>query len=397
MESADSRIYSSFFRLIWSERKTIIRITAVATVLVTLYSFVMPHTYSSTVTILPPKSEDRGLGLMDVLSGGATADMADLSATLGFGSRPSDIFVKILNSRTVSDSLILKYKLQDFFGISRSQSWRYAAAFLADATNVESSKDDMVTVTVSLSTSYFPSGEGVDRVKKLAADIANDYIRCLDVVNKEKLVSSARKSRIYIQEQLIVTRKDLEDAYDILVDFQESHKALMIDKQMDALVTTAAAIKTQLAEASFELGLAKRDLKPDSRSLMDLQARVDELQTQYNKLQAGSAGDADFVIAFAKLPRVAKELSMLVRRVKILEEVNVFLNKQYYKDRLQEARDTPTVQVLDSAIPAFRRTSPRRLQWLLTSFIVSLLASIAFVIGRESLRSHKARRRAQSA
>lgn len=382
----------SLLRLLWSHRATMLRITVAVTVLATVYAFLMPQTYTSTVTILPPKQEERGAGLMDMLSGSGAADMFDLGSTLGFGSRPSDIFVKILSSRTVSDSLILKYRLRDFFGIPPSLSWRHAGQPLSDATVVESSKDGMITLSVSLSTGYAASEEDVARVKTLTADIANDYVRYLDLVNRATLVSTAKNSRLYIQGQLTQTRCALDSAYADLVAYQESHRAVSVDKQLEALVTTAATLKTQLAEAVIELGVVKRDMRADSRAVRELQARVDELQKQYAQLQAGQGANDDFVMAFLRLPRVARDLAQLVRTVKTLEEVNTFLNKQYYRDRLQEERDLPTVQVLDAAIPAWKRSAPRRLQWMLTSCFVGFLAAAVFVIARDAWTVRRRRR-----
>lgn len=390
-DGSDTEVFVSFASLLWLHRRTIVRITGIVTILATIYAFIMPQTYTSTVTILPPKKEERSSGLMSMLAGVGTPDMFDLGSTLGFGSRTSDIFVKILGSRTVSDSLILKYHLDRFFGISPSVSWRYASAPLADATAIEASKDGTIAVSVSLSTGYFASQKDIDSIKSFTANIANEYIRYLDIVNREKLVSSAKNSRVFIQQQLAQTKYELDAAYDELVTYQESHKALMVDKQLDALVTSAATLKSQLAESTVEFGIAQRDLKTNSRVLQNLQTRVEELQKQYEKLQTGSSDKNDFVLAFEKLPRVAKNLSLLLRRVKVLEEVNAYLNKQYYQDRIQEERDMPTVQVLDEAIPAYKRTAPRRLQWMLMSFFLGLCGSALFVMGRESLRRYRLR------
>ncbi|MBL0174503.1 MAG: hypothetical protein IPP94_04405 [Ignavibacteria bacterium] len=386
-----------FFALLRAQRGVILRITLATTVLVTAYAFVMPQTYSSTVSVLPPKKEERGMGLADMLSGGSGAmEMFDLGSTLGFGGRPTDIFVKILGSRTVSDSMILNYRLQHFFGISPPLSWRFADAALKDATTIEATKDGMLTVTVSLSTGYWPSAAEVDSIKQLAADMANGYIRYLDVVNREKLVSTAKNSRMFIQEQLVRTKEDLDSAYTALVLYQESNRALMVDKQMDALVAAAGALKLQLAQATTELGLAQRDLTPGSRAVQDLQARVQQLQKQYGLLAAGDGSDTDFVLAFAKLPKIARDLSLLVRRVKTLEEVNAYLNKQFYKERVQEARELPTVQVLDEAVPAYKKTAPKRAQWMLTGFVFGLLGAILYVIGRDSATRLRNRRAAGS-
>jgi uncharacterized protein involved in exopolysaccharide biosynthesis len=377
----------TLINLFRKERAALLRITLTVAAVVTLYSFIMPQTFTSSVTILPPKKEETGSGIMDMLaSGGAAAEVFDLGSSLGFGGRPSDYFVRILTSRTVADSLILDHRLADYFGISPDKPWRLAEDDLREATKVDLSKDGSVTVSVELSTSYFAGDSSIARVKNLAATLANEYVRLLDVVNREKLVSRARKTREYVQEQMIATKVEMDTAYQRLINYQESHRALMVDKQLDALVSAAGALKIQLAEATAELGAARRDLKSDSRMLSALEVRVDELRKQYAALQTGGTDANDFVLAFEKLPQVATDLARLMRTVKVLEEVNAFLNKQYYKERIQETRDVPTVQVLDEAIPAFRRTAPKRLQWMLMGLAGGLAGAAGFILVRASRR-----------
>ena len=59
---------------------------------------------------------------------------------------------------------------------------------------------------------------------------------------------------------------------------------------------------------------------------------------------------------------------------------------------MQEARDLPTVQVLDRAIPAWQRTAPKRAQWALMSLVLGLVGSVGFVVARETRRTLRARR-----
>ncbi len=380
-DTRHAAMWSHLFLFCRREWKAIARITATVAIVVTAHAFIMPQTFTSSVTILPPKKEETGSGIMDLLaSGGAAAEVFDLGSSLGFGSRPSDYFVRILTSRTVSDSLLLRHRLPDFFGVTDPDLWRLAGDDLKDATQIDLSKDGSLTISVSMSTSYFAGAESVQRVKALAADVANDYVTMLDVVNRDKLVSKARNARQYVEEQMQATRLELDTAYRRLVGYQESNKALMVDKQLEGLVTAAGALKLQLAEASAELGAAKRELRPGSPALRELEVRLEEMRKQYDALQTSSGGDADFMLAFSRLPQIATDLGRLMRNVKVLEEVNAFLNKQYFKERIQETRDVPTVQVLDEAIPAFRRTSPRRFQWLLMGLFFGLAGGVGYAL-----------------
>jgi uncharacterized protein involved in exopolysaccharide biosynthesis len=245
---------------------------------------------------------------------------------------------------------------------------------------------------VSFASSYFASKKENDSIKQLAADVANDYAIALDQVNRSKLVSKAKNSRLYLERQIQKTKSELDSAYSRLVAFQRSSKLLSLDKQLDGIIRTAAEIKTRLVEAEVELGFGKQDLKQSSRALLEAQARVDAIQKQYENLLSGSQGQTpDYTVAMNKLPDVSRELAYLLREIKILEEVNVFLNRQYYKEKVQEARDLPTVQILDPAVPAHMRTFPKRMMWIVVSFFLSFVTGCVVVFVRETFLVRPAR------
>jgi len=111
------------------------------------------------------------------------------------------------------------------------------------------------------------------------------------------------------------------------------------------------------------------------------------MKRQYAGLQFGEAvpleQPKDFFIPFAEVPEVGLELAKLLRETKVQETVWELLNQQYYQAKIQEARDTPTVQVLDEAVPPERRTSPKRALLVITMSVASLLVSIFWAFGQE--------------
>lgn len=376
------------WRLLWRERRAIARMTLIATLLSGVYAFIMPQTFTSMVTILPPQSDDRGSGLAELLSG--QSQLFDMSATLGFGGRPSDVFVDILKSRTVAESLIRDQKLESFFGLAPGASIGPALELLQNATTIESAKDGLVTVSVSLETPYFSSRAEVDRTKRIAADIANGYAAALDQENRRKMVSRAKNSRIYIEQQLASTRRDLDTAYARLVSFQRSSRLLSLDKQLESVIHTATELRSQFVKAQLELAIGRNEFKESSRVLLEAQDRVNAMRKQYDRVVGGGEENtSDGGLGLNTLPNIGRDLANMLREVKILEEVNVFLNRQYYKEKVQEARDLPTVQILDPAIPAYQRTSPRRAMWLIVSFVLALLVSATVALVRSGATGKK--------
>ena len=112
-----------------------------------------------------------------------------------------------------------------------------------------------------------------------------------------------------------------------------------------------------------------------------LQGELAELQRLYNQLQFGGGSvKQDYALPFSQVPDLGVQLASLAAEVKIQETVYGLLNQQYYQAKIDEARDTPTVQVLDRAVaPAFR-SAPKRKMLLLVFGLLSLVLSILYVI-----------------
>lgn len=387
----DFEAWRTLVASVWRRRRLVVRVTVAATVVMLAWVFVMPQTYSSTVTLLPPQKESNPLALGSLLqSSGASLPMMDIGASLGFGGRPSDLFVEILTSESVADSLVRTEKLAEAWEVPSDKSYRLAIEPLRESTEISANKNGVIRVRVECATGFFAGGGEIDSVKAAAARIANAYVLWLDRINREKMVSRARNSRIFIEQELARTRADLDSALARLVRYQETHQSASIDKQTEAALTSAVSLRNKIALAEAELAMKKMDFAENSRVITQLEAEIDQLTRQYAALSTGRGkGDADYFVPFARIPSVARDMANLMRQVKTLEQVSAYLSQQYYQDKVQEARDTPTVQVLDAAVPALKRDAPRRALWLAMTVLFSLVFSVLYVMVDEVRRTRR--------
>ena len=378
---SDLDTYRFLLRAVWQRRKFVGGVVAAVTAIMLVYVLIMPQTFTSTVTLLPPQKENNTMGLGSLLQGASALPMFDIGSSLGFGGRQSDIFAEILKSQSVAESLIVSHDLARWFGVPPDLSYRHAVEPLGEATEIEVNKNGVIRVSVTLGTGFLPSSEDIDSVKNFTATVANDYVRWLDRINREKLISSARNSRVFVEQEIARTEAELDSAYRRLVAFQRTNKSVYLEKQMEAALTGAAALKEKLMEARVELGLKRQDFSERSRVIEQLQAEIDALGRQYSALSTGEGADGhDVDLPFDRVPEVAREMAGYLRDVKTLEQVILYLSQQYYQDRVQEARDTPTVQVLDAAVPAIQRTAPKRASWMLMTVLFSTLLAVLYAM-----------------
>lgn len=386
--NSDIDTWLTLYRSVRAKWKAVLGMMGAITVVMLVYVLIMPQKFTSTVTLLPPQKESNAMGLGSLLQGASSLPMFDIGSSLGFGGRPSDIFGEILKSQSVAESLIVAHKLDAYFGVPSGKSHRHAIEPLREASDIEINKNGLIRVSVTLGTGFFPSSSEIDSIKALAADVANDYVLWLDRINRDKLISSARNSRQFIEQELQRTQDELDSAYAKLVSFQRANKSVFLDKQMEAALSGATDIREKLMQARVELGVRKRDFAEHSRVIAQLQSQIDELSRQYQSMSSGAGGE-DYAVPFQRVPEVARDMAGLMRDVKILEQVILYLSQQYYEDRVQEARDTPTVQVLDAAVPAIQRTSPKRAAWMLMTVFLAFVGSVGFIMVRAFLDARR--------
>ncbi len=364
--------YHDILNIIIFNRNSIIKITAIAVVIILLLLiFIFPVSYNSMVTVLPPEKNNEMTNLGTLLN---SQDFSGLLST-SVSSANSQLYQQILLSRSASVYVVNKLGLKKYFNTDNV----YAAAHkLEDHINVEVTKEGIIKFSTEISTPLFPIFSNKDSVRILAAKISNSFVEGLDKINREKLSSKAKKARVYIEEQLQKTRTKLDSVENMLMVFQRSNKAVSLPEQVNAAIDAAAKLKAEIMKTEVDLGLVEPNLREDNKTLMALRNKLENLREQYNKMEMGSQ---DYLLAFKEVPELGKQLASLLREVKIQNEVYTMLQQQYYKEKIQENKDLPTVEILDEAIPPLKASSPRTVfSTVLGGIFVFLFSSLIFVI-----------------
>ena len=203
-------------------------------------------------------------------------------------------------------------------------------------------------------------------------------MEALDKINREKISYRAKRAREYIEQQIVQTKTELDSAETRLMEFQKTNKTISLPEQLTSSIESAAKLKAEMVNTEIEIGLLEPNLRADNKMLLALKAKLNELHKEYRKFDIDSD---DYLVAFSDVPELGMDLAKLMRNVKIKNEVYLLLQQQYYREKIQENRDVPTIDILDEAIPPRKQTSPRIIYSTLVSGIFILfLLSMIFVI-----------------
>lgn len=355
--------------------KRIISVTILSMVLLFLiFMFVYPHTYKSTAVILPPEKSSSFMGLSSLL---AQQNMTSLLSP-SLSNASSQLYAEILKSRTVALDVIKKLGIQKEYD---ENDIYLAANKLSKEVDIEITKEGLIKVSVEYSSRFFPLlFDDLSKVKKMSANLTNAFVEALDKVNREKLTSKSKKARIFLETQIQQTRTTLDSVESALQDFQKNNKAISLPEQLKASLENAAKLKAEIAQTEIELGLMKYNIKQDDKIYQSLLRKLEQLKQQYENIESGNT---DYLLSFERIPGLGKQLTSLLREVKIQNEIYIFLQQQFYKEKIEENRDLPTVDVLDTAIPPNRPVSPRLFFSTLMGGLFAFLAMSGLYLIRE--------------
>ena len=358
--------------------KRIISITISTMILLFLiFMFVYPHTYKSTAVILPPEKSSSFMGLSSLL---AQQNMTSLLSP-SLSNASSQLYAEILKSRTVALIVINKLGIQKEYD---EDDIFLAANKLSKDVDIEITKEGLIKVSVEYTSRYFPLlFDDLSKVKNMSANLTNAFVEALDKVNREKLTSKSKKARIFLENQIQQTRTTLDSVESALQDFQKNNKAISLPEQLKASLENAAKLKAEIAQTEIELGLMKYNIKQDDKIYQSLLRKLEQLKQQYENIESGNT---DYLLTFERIPDLGKQLTSLLREVKIQNEIYIFLQQQFYKEKIEENKDLPTVDVLDTAIPPNRPASPRLfLSTLLGGLFAFLVVSAIYLIGEQKV------------
>ena len=364
--------------LLWGHRRAWARVAVWGLLASILIALVVPNRYESTTRIMPPDQAGSGLAMVAAMAakGGGLAS-SGLGAMAGdlLGLKSSGaLFLEIVHSRTVQDRLIDRFDLRKVY---RDRYWQDARKDLSKHTDaLEDRKSGVITITVT------------DKDPRRAAQLAQAYVEELDRLVAQVSTSSARRERVFIEQRLLTVKEDLDAASRQFSEYASKNTALDIGAQGKATVEAAARVEGELIASQSQLEGLEQIYTKNNVRVRSLQARVDELRNQLHKIGGDtsvspSGQTTQEFPSFRQLPLLGVRWADLYRQTKIEETVYELLTQQYELAKIQEAKEIPTVKVLDAPSLPEKKSFPPRLVMVLFGTMLSLAGGVAWIVGSE--------------
>lgn len=347
-----------YWRVLVKRKLIIGLIVAFAIIASVIYALTLPPIYASTASILPPQQEGGGAGgIISQLSGGP----GSLAGSFLGGQTPAGQWMAILKSQTIKGTIIRRFGLMKIF---EAKTMEEAITTLDGMVKISKSKEEVLSITVE------------DKDPERAAALANAFVEELDRVNKGMVTTSGRRMRVFIEKRLNEAKIELTKAEESIKAFQEGNRAVKLDDQSRAILEAIGTVKGQLMAKEVELQTMLSYATPNNPQAEILKTQAEELTEKLRELgegkkKPGNPSSQDIFIPTAKIPDLALRYARLLREAKVQQTLYELLTQQYEMARIQEAKDTPTVQVLDEAKVPELKSKPSKRQIVMLSTITA--------------------------
>lgn len=342
-------------------RKLLLIVPFAVAVAALAVSMLLPPKFAAVTKLMPPQqAQSSAVALLSQLGslGGASAGIPGLK-------NPNDLYIGMLKSRTVADKLISKFALLKIY---ETGSLEQARLQLGASTVIGTGKDGLISIQ------FFHTD------KKLVAPIANAYVEQLVELTKELAVTEAGQRRIFYERQLQIARDNLTKAEAELKFRLDRHGLVSVDAESQTLVSTIGRLRAAISAKEIELSSMRAFLTASNQAYKRAEEELNSMRAELAKLERGSDGVAGLSAAPSDGKRGGFESVKLLRDVKYYQMLYELLAKQYEIARLDEAKSSAVIQVLDAAIEPEHKVGPRRLIIVGISAVGALLVTMLAVI-----------------
>lgn len=372
--------FFELLRLIVKNRTFIIIFVAVVSAAAVVYSLLTPQIWESSASFYVVGDQLSSLPIDIEGIGGLTAEL------LGQDNAQNAInAVTAMKSRRFSEDAIRRFDLINYYKITEKDSLKsmdFALKNLRKKTVKVDYSADTGLVSVSAET----------KIKKLSRDIVDFYLQHIEVYNRDLKLTKGKMNREFLESRVRETENVIDSLLYAVKDFQTRHNAIDIEIQTESLINSYADVIASKMQADIELELARKTYAPDSPLISEFKHRSDALAKQISELESGSGPlKPRYLIDIASLPDLGNQFAQLKMNLEIQTKVFEYLYPQYEAARLEELRDMPTLDILDTPREAGMRARPKRAMLCILAFMLALVMAVIIILIKNVFDNNKDR------
>jgi tyrosine-protein kinase Etk/Wzc len=362
-----------YFIVIAKHKRSILLFTFVVALVSVVITLLLPNRYTATAVLMPPRQDaSSATAILGELIGKGSS--GGIATALGL-QNPNDLYVGILKGRTIADSLIERFKLQKLYDLETLVETREE---LEDNTTVTAGKNGLIAISFE------------DKDPQRAAAVANAYIEELERLTAALAFSEASQRRKHFQDQVDAARVGLAKADQAMKVVQEETGLIKPPEQAHAIFGAMAALRGEIAAKEVELTAMKTFATNQNPDYIRLKEQLTTLRGQLVGLEkSNKLGLGDILLPTSKVPEAGVRFLEKWRDVKYYETLYELLAKQLELARIDEAKNSTIIQLVDKAVEPDKKSKPKRAVIVLISTLVAGVLGLLYAFIKEGYEAAK--------
>ena len=367
--------FVEFLRILNNWKKPVITVFLLVSIITAVISLFLTKYYTAEAVIIPPEKESSTSLMSSMIS------RVPLSGLMGFGRGDNTNFryMAILQSRTLLEKICNEFNLKSVY---ETEDMEKTVRTLRGFTKLVINEDNTLAIRVT------------DKSPERSADITNTFIKQLDEENRRLKGEEAKNFRIFIEDRYNKNKDELKAAEENFSAFQKKYNAVSVTEQTAQSIEIAAGLLSNVYQLEIQYTIQEKILNKDHSELVRLKNEINAIKdklkeisfNENNLVKVNKKDPSSIIIPFSEIPKIGMEYVRLMREVETRNQIHILMTEQYELAKMEEAKNTPTLQIIDKAVPPIRKSRPKRAFIVLAAGFSSLILMVLFALVKEYFR-----------
>ncbi|GEM_PF-348307 len=356
----------SFFELLLSvakRKKFVISFTLLTAILATVIIFLIPREWESQALVSPIADNSSSIQI--------NANMLSSFNTMPLlGSQKMELALEILtimDSRTFREDIVRKFKLIEYFRITKSDS-TVAMDIALRKYNSKIFRAALEQQSNAIQISVFT------RDKYLSKSIGDYILQSLEHYIKQQKKMKSTLTREFLERRTNEVRTSLDTLLIKRKSFESQGKSFSLTEQTKQVLNLYSGIVSQKLLNDIELDIAVRQYGQTNPKVNELEAKSRILKQQLDDFDNKNGNSLPkYILDLEKIPEANMEYSKILIDQTVMEQIYKFLYPLLESARLDEQKDMPEIEILDRPGLPGLHAYPKRLMLIIALTLAAFL------------------------
>lgn len=211
--------------------------------------------------------------------------------------------------------------------------------------------------------------------KELIASILNSLSSNYVLQNVQRLAAEAENSLRFLDEQIPLIRRSLNDSENALNVFRAQHDSVDLSLETKSLLESLVTLESDISTMDLSEADLSRRFTPNHPSYLSFKRQQKDLAFNRESLNA----------RISRLPETQQKILSLMRDFEVNQSIYISLQNKTQELAIIKASTVGNVRILDTAAVFPKPSSPNRPLIVILSGILGFMVSIIIVLFRATL------------